>query len=158
MYIFKGFGEILVCSQEMSSVPCLVCELGHRWSVLLSLPMSGFCRDTFLSFSGDIQDLPGQGPLQPAVGDPASAGVLDWVTHRGPFQPRPFCDSVILSLLLDAKHYPASGCLKILEETTRDRSEWLRTRSQAREVLRSLLTAYRREACQGGGGGPAQSH
>jgi len=21
---------------------------------------------------------------------------LDWVTHRGPFQPRPFCDSVIL--------------------------------------------------------------
>ena len=27
-----------------------------------------------ISFSGDIQDLPGQGPLQPAVGDPASAG------------------------------------------------------------------------------------
>jgi len=34
-----------------------------------------------------------QGPLQSAVGDPASAGGLDWVTHRGPFQPRPFCDS-----------------------------------------------------------------
>ena len=30
-----------------------------------------------VSFSGYIQDLPGQGPLQPAVGDPASAGVLD---------------------------------------------------------------------------------
>ena len=30
-----------------------------------------------VSFSGDIQDLPGQGPLQPAVGDPASAGGLD---------------------------------------------------------------------------------
>ena len=29
------------------------------------------------SFSGDIQDLPGQGPVQPAVGDPASAGGLD---------------------------------------------------------------------------------
>jgi len=25
----------------------------------------------------DIQDLPGQGPVQPAVGDPASAGGLD---------------------------------------------------------------------------------
>ena len=29
------------------------------------------------SFSGDIQDPPGQGPVQPAVGDPASAGGLD---------------------------------------------------------------------------------
>ena len=29
------------------------------------------------SFSGDIQDPPGQGPLQPAVGDPALAGALD---------------------------------------------------------------------------------
>ena len=33
--------------------------------------------------------------MQPAVGDPASAGGLDWVTHRGPFQPLLFCDSVI---------------------------------------------------------------
>ena len=30
-----------------------------------------------VSFSGDIQDPPGQYPVQPAVGDPASAGVLD---------------------------------------------------------------------------------
>ena len=30
-----------------------------------------------VSFSGDIQDSPGQGPLQPTVGDPASAGGLD---------------------------------------------------------------------------------
>jgi len=30
-----------------------------------------------VSFSGDIQDPPGQGPVQPAVGDPASAGGLD---------------------------------------------------------------------------------
>jgi len=28
-----------------------------------------------VSFSGDIQNLPGKGPVQPAVGDPASAGV-----------------------------------------------------------------------------------
>ena len=38
-------------------------------------------------FSGDIQDPPGQGPVPPALGDPAWAGGLDWVTHRGPFQP-----------------------------------------------------------------------
>jgi len=30
-----------------------------------------------VSFCGDIQDLPGQGPVQPAVGDPALAGGLD---------------------------------------------------------------------------------
>jgi len=30
-----------------------------------------------VSFSGDIQDPPGQGPVQPAVGDPALAGELD---------------------------------------------------------------------------------
>jgi len=30
-----------------------------------------------VSFSGDIQDPPRQGPVQPAVGDPALAGGLD---------------------------------------------------------------------------------
>jgi len=30
-----------------------------------------------VSFSGDIQNLPGQGPVQPAVADPVLAGVLD---------------------------------------------------------------------------------
>ena len=30
-----------------------------------------------VSFSGDIQDPPGRGPVQPAVGDPALAGGLD---------------------------------------------------------------------------------
>jgi len=30
-----------------------------------------------VSFSGDIQDPLGRGPVQPAVGDPASAGRLD---------------------------------------------------------------------------------
>ena len=28
-------------------------------------------------FSGDVQDLPRQGPVKPAVGDPASAGGLE---------------------------------------------------------------------------------
>jgi len=36
--------------------------------------MKGGCR---VSFSGDIQDPPGQGPVQPALGDPASAGGVD---------------------------------------------------------------------------------
>jgi len=34
-------------------------------------------RDRGFSFSGDIQDPPGCGPVQPAVGDPAWAGGLD---------------------------------------------------------------------------------
>jgi len=33
--------------------------------------------DCGVSFSGDIQDPPGHGPVQPGLGDPASAGVLD---------------------------------------------------------------------------------
>ena len=49
-----------------------------------------------VSFSGDIPDPPRQGPVQPALGDPASAGGLDQMTHRGPFQPLPVSDSVIL--------------------------------------------------------------
>ena len=49
-----------------------------------------------VSFSGDIPALPGRGAVQPALGDPAWAGGLDWVTHRGPFQPLPFCDSVVV--------------------------------------------------------------
>ena len=44
-------------------------------------------------FSGDIPDPAGQGPVQPALGDPALAGELDWMTHRGPCQPE---HSVIL--------------------------------------------------------------
>jgi len=51
--------------------------------------------DCGVSFSRDIQDPPGQRPVQPTVGDPALAGGLDYMTHRGPFQPLTFCDSVI---------------------------------------------------------------
>ena len=47
-----------------------------------------------VSFSGDIQDPPGHGPVQPTVGDPAWTGGLDKMTHRGPFQPLTFCYSV----------------------------------------------------------------
>jgi len=48
------------------------------------------------SFSGDIQNLPGHGPVQPAVGDPALLGGLDQKIHQGPFQHLPSLDSVIL--------------------------------------------------------------
>ena len=34
-------------------------------------------RSCGVSFSGDIQDLPGQGPMQTTLADPASAGGLD---------------------------------------------------------------------------------
>ena len=61
-----------------------------------------------VSFSGDLQDLPGCGAVQPALGDPASAGGLDWVTHRGPFQPLPFCDSVTVFLTPNLNN--AQGC------------------------------------------------
>ena len=40
-----------------------------------------------ISFSRDIQNPPGRGPVQPAVGEPALAGGLDEIVSRGPFQP-----------------------------------------------------------------------
>ena len=45
------------------------------------------------SFSGDIQNPPGRGPVQPALW---LAGGLDQMIHRGPFQRLWFCDSVTL--------------------------------------------------------------
>ena len=49
----------------------LLCSEGDR---ALEQAAQGCCG---VSFSRDIQDPPGQGPVQPAVGDPASAGGLD---------------------------------------------------------------------------------
>jgi len=42
----------------------------------------------------------GAGPVQPAVGDAASAGGLDRMTHRGPFQPRTFWNSMWRNFLI----------------------------------------------------------
>jgi len=61
--------------------PCKVFPSEHEEELLhsegdaaLEQAAQGGCG---VSFSGDIQDLPGQGPVQPAVGDPALAGGLD---------------------------------------------------------------------------------
>jgi len=50
-----------------------------------------------------------------AVGDPALAGGLDWVTHRGPCQPQTFCDSVLCCTgcqqLLGGRSFPEDARL-----------------------------------------------
>jgi len=46
-----------------------------------------------MSFKTSIQTLPGHRPVQPALGDPALAGGLDYMISRCPFQPLPFCES-----------------------------------------------------------------
>ena len=51
-------------------VPCTGSKTKTAWRIMEQAAQGG-CG---VSFSGDIQDLPGQGPLQPTVGDPASAG------------------------------------------------------------------------------------
>ena len=40
-----------------------------------------------VSFSGNIPDLPGCGPVPPALGVPAPAGGLDKMISRDPFHP-----------------------------------------------------------------------
>ena len=84
---------------------CLLQRLRWQGTTNMDLPKINHVRTLWsqvaqrgggVYFSGDIPDPPGQGPVQPALGDPAPAGGLDYMTHRGPFQPLPFCDSVIL--------------------------------------------------------------
>jgi len=51
---------------------------------------------------GGIQGQAGCGSGQPGllVGDPAHSRGLEWDEHCGPFQPRPFCDSLTRTLQL----------------------------------------------------------
>ena len=44
---------------------------------------------------GNMPKLPGRGPVHPALGTPAG-GRLEPEESRGPFQPQPSCDVVIL--------------------------------------------------------------
>lgn len=46
----------------------------------------------------DIQKPSEHSPGQWALGGHAGAGRLDQMASRGPWQPQPFCDSVILKL------------------------------------------------------------
>ena len=48
-----------------------------------------------VSFPGDIESPPGCVPVPPALGVPAEAVGLDEMMSRCPFQPLPFCDSVV---------------------------------------------------------------
>lgn len=47
------------------------------------------------SLSGDVSNPPGHIAVQPAAGDAAVTGGLDWVISRRSFHPRQFSDSVI---------------------------------------------------------------
>ena len=51
---------------------------------------------------GGIQGQTGRGSGQPGlvVGDPAHSRGLELDEHCGPFQPRPFCDSIFLYVIL----------------------------------------------------------
>jgi len=62
-----------VCSQEQFANPHPETVHPAEESLLVGRKIHGYA-DCGFSFSGDIQTLPGCGPLQPAVGDPASAG------------------------------------------------------------------------------------
>ena len=91
-----------------------------------------------VSFSGDIPAPPGQDPVQPALGDPASAGGLGWVTHRGPFQPLLFCDSL--------RHFrhafkPRSG---VGLEVPSPSSLWVRTITKAEGQTKSQCCSVSR--------------
>jgi len=66
-------GNLLSCQRGGSSVKgngvavgCSLKEIGTQEQAA-----QGGCG---VSFSGDIQDPPGRSPVQPALGDPASAG------------------------------------------------------------------------------------
>jgi len=62
-------GGVVVCTKSLWLVS--VHQLQRSCSVYRAKRV-----EVGVSFSGDIQDPPGQGPMQPAVGDRASAGGL----------------------------------------------------------------------------------
>ena len=68
--------QINICTIEAQEVPSEDEEelLHSEGDGALEQLAPGGCG---VSFSGDTQDPPGRGPVQPTVGDPASAGGLD---------------------------------------------------------------------------------
>ena len=76
-------------------------------------------------FSGDIQDPPWTRSSTACCRWPCLGRGLDWVTHRGPFQPLPLCDSVTVWLV--------SVIYYILDTYTRDKG-W---KNQFMEISKS---------------------
>ena len=80
------------------------------------------------SFSESIQNPPGRGPVQPAVGDPDSSGGLDQMIPRGPFHPLWFCDSVYtIQIYLDLrkKIFDLQRRDKIINTILRYQDSWI---------------------------------
>jgi len=70
--MFRHLGHLIILSSLfIPKFVDTVLQKIRRNSIWGNNPAQGGCG---VSFSGDIQDPPGQGPLQPTVGDPASAG------------------------------------------------------------------------------------
>ena len=63
-----------LASSKAIVIPKLFCDSTILYSCIYILYS---CIYIGVSFSGDIQDPPGQDPVQPSVGDPALAGGLD---------------------------------------------------------------------------------
>ena len=67
------------------------------FTLRMTEPWNRLSRGLLVSLSLDIiQDPPGDGPVQPALGDAALAGGLDQMNPRCPFQHLRFCDSMIM--------------------------------------------------------------
>lgn len=69
----------------------------HRETFLLQSGYPNTGTGCGISYLGGIQRLSGHSPGQLAPSDPTQAEGLDQVTSRGPFQPQPVCDSIVVT-------------------------------------------------------------
>jgi len=125
--VMRFFPAPVLKDRFLSFPPFAIADwLGTKPELLWELPLwkrspegHGFicvCGGCGVSFSGDIPDLPGQGPLQPTVGDPAWAGGWTRWPTEVPANPD---HSVILwlrcILVISCGLYPASKCCLLFD-------------------------------------------